>query len=264
MRTYSKRRPFNPGCRSKSSVAILAQAFFVRPFALFVLVPRVSTRPPWCSFRRCRSEDLRFDLLVVTAWRRATAKTPKIRHVRRHAISGAIGARSEGVPRETEGARSEGVPRQTEPKMSYTRCRTYAVFAGTARHQRQTPKMRHVRRHAISGAFGARSEGAPRQTEQQMSSTRCRTHAVLAGTARHQRQMDDQQSATAGLPEPKWSPLADPSARQQLTFRTSKATGSVALNKLLIQQWLGAPDRIPPTQRRPQHSSEMPQINMEV
>ena len=201
VRTYSKRRSFNPGFRSTYSAAILAQAFFVRPFALFVLLSRVSSRPPWCSFRRCRSEDLRFDLLVVTAWRRATAKTPKIRHVRRHAISGAIGARSEGVPR---------------------------------------------------------------QTEQKMSSTRCRTYAILAGTARHQRQMDDQQSPAAGLPEPKWSPLADPSARQQLTLRTSKATGNVALNKLLIQRWLGAPDRSPPTQRRPQHSSEMPQTNMEV
>ena len=52
VRTYSKRRPFNPGCRSKSSVAILAQAFFVRPFALFVLLSRASSRPPWCCFRR--------------------------------------------------------------------------------------------------------------------------------------------------------------------------------------------------------------------
>ena len=198
------------------------------------------------TINRAKSFRWRMAKLPVAAWRRATAKTPKIRHVRRHAITGVISARSEGVPR------------QTEQKMSSTRCRTYAVLAGTARHQRQMPKMRHVRRHASSGASGARPAGAPRQGEQQMGSTRCRTHAVLAGTA------DDQQSPTAGLPEPKWSPLADPSARQQLTLRTPKATGSVALNKLLIQQWLGAPGRSPPAQRRPQHSSKMPQTNLVV
>ena len=52
VRTYSKRRSFNPGIRSKSSVAILAQAFFVRPFALRVLLSRASSRPPWCCFRQ--------------------------------------------------------------------------------------------------------------------------------------------------------------------------------------------------------------------
>ena len=53
VRTYSKRRSLNPGLRSKSSAAILAQAFFVRPFALLVLLSRASSPPPWsCSRRR--------------------------------------------------------------------------------------------------------------------------------------------------------------------------------------------------------------------
>ena len=52
VRTYSKRRSLNPGFRNKSSATILAQAFFVRPFDLRVLLPRASSRPPWCCFRR--------------------------------------------------------------------------------------------------------------------------------------------------------------------------------------------------------------------
>ena len=52
VRTYSKRRSFNPGCRRKSSVAMLAQALFVRPFALRVLLSRASSPPPWSGPRR--------------------------------------------------------------------------------------------------------------------------------------------------------------------------------------------------------------------
>ncbi len=94
VRTYSQIRSLKPGFRSKSSASILAQAFLVRPFALRVLLPRASSRPPWCCFRRRKvkqeypslgnlktmpgrrwahrnrrglgkSEDLRFHLLVV-------------------------------------------------------------------------------------------------------------------------------------------------------------------------------------------------------
>ena len=52
VRTYSKRRSSHPGIRNKSSTTILAQAFFVRPFALLVLLSRASSRPPCCCFRR--------------------------------------------------------------------------------------------------------------------------------------------------------------------------------------------------------------------